>query len=141
MEIKETDLVALNFEYDLNEARKNFLLRMEISGFEASYPGPKELQIDIDSEESKEIFLYNFAMINRNTNWKLTYKCTPSKSGHPCEHIRIQLPFEITDWERIAWQASLGSDTRRELLSCLRKARGDLFPSLLVEVQKNPSVF
>lgn len=51
----------------------------------------------------------------------------------PARHIRIQLPWELTDWERIAWQAALGSDPVRELLSCLRLRKGDAHPTMLIE--------
>lgn len=125
--------------YSINEAREDYIARMRAEGFEPSLPGPGELQIDIDSEDQHEVFARSFDILRRECciHHRVTLHAveTPSRSGLPSRHIRIQLPFEVDTWQRIAWQAALGSDPVRELLSCWRAKRGDEHPTLLIERQ------
>lgn len=124
--------------YDPNETREDYIARMEAEGFVVRYPDTDELYIDIDDEQQYAAFLKSWAIFERDMAGvqmlgKPTYTETPSRSGLPSRHIIVALPFEVTDEERIMWQAALGSDPVRELLSALRHQRGDVHPTLFVE--------
>lgn len=124
------------FEYDVNERREDFMARMISQGFKIVLPADNELQIDIDDDEQFEIFSRTSESFAKN--WWLdadmpVVEVHPSKSGLPSRHVTITLPFDVTPWQRIALQASLGSDPMRELLSAMRLMKGDIAPTLFVE--------
>lgn len=126
-------------DYDFNQRREEFVKTVEQAGYEVVLPEPHHLQIDIDTDEQYEVFRKSAACLARN--WKAlgfrkglpVVEEHPSKSGLPRRHITIHLPFEVTPWQRIAFQAALGSDPLRELLSAVRLFRGDEHPTLFVE--------
>jgi hypothetical protein len=122
---------------DPNITREEFIAQMEPLGFEPSYPADNELQIDLDSMAQQETFDRCFAILEReilDEYGKVPVKITtPSQNN---THTRVTLPFIVSAWERIAWQAALGSDPVRELLSCLRALRGDSHPTMLMEKKK-----
>lgn len=125
--------------YDINEARAVYIARMLAEGNKILYPEDNELLIDIDSEDHYNTFLNSFHILARECfeeyGQTLTWSEKESRSGYPRKHIYIRLPFEVDVWQRIAWQAALGSDPVRELLSSIRALRGDEHPTLLVEAQ------
>ena len=134
VELKEEEI------YDPNEARKEFVRRMEKEGYEVLLPAEDELFIDIDSAEQREIFERNFGILKNN--WRKEFNgpiptmesSKPSKSGWPCCHVVVKVPFPlVSDFHRIAWQGALGSDPIRELLSLIRCLNGDEHPTLFVE--------
>lgn len=129
------DTAAQQLEYDVNERREDFMARMVAEGFVIVLPKPNELQIDIDTDEQFDNFIR--ASESLAMNWWLETPCVvethPSKSGLPSRHITITLPFDVDPWQRIALQASLGSDPMRELLSSIRLMKGDVAPTLFVE--------
>lgn len=107
------------------------------SGYRVDTPLANELFIDIDSPDQLEKFNTAVHSAVRNIedfgDWE--FHVTPSSSGGKYNlHIRIKLPFEVTDWQRIALQAAFGSDTMREFLSCCRLLFGDPNPSCFKEV-------
>lgn len=118
------------------EARKDYTERMMKEGFRIYYPEYNEITLDIDSEEDYQYFL---SMYNRLKADKLplfhdsTFIEQPSKSGLPNRHIIIRLnrSYILDDIERVAWQAVLGSDRVREMLSLFRIMGGDARPTLL----------
>lgn len=132
----------MTMRYDINEAREDYIRRMEAEGNTIVYPKENELLIDIDSETHYEQFVESFEIFKREIDaeycMSVGYTETESRSGFPRRHIRIELPFPLDTWQRIAWQGALGSDPVRELLSALRAHRGDVHPTLLVEKPKNP---
>jgi hypothetical protein len=91
------------------------------------------LKIDIDSEEQFRNFENAIQCIRRNHAFEFSVVYKVSRSGLPHQHITITLPFKVTPWQRIAWQAAMGSDPVRELLSAIRLQRGDILPTLFVE--------
>lgn len=124
-------------DYNMNELRESFISRMKAEGYDIVYPAANELQIDIDSDEQYAVFKQAIACVNRN--WEeigeVTYEEHPSKSGFPSRHITAKMPFDVEPWQRIALQAALGSDPIRELLSATRMLRGDIHPTLFVELK------
>lgn len=120
-------------EYDLNEARANYIARMEAEGNRVVYPGENELQLDLDSWEDHQRWQQARDVLDRNEiAYEVVYDAA-SRSGLPGRHIIIRLPGPVNPWQRIAMQAAFGSDHIRELLSCIRLMRGDDHPTLLVE--------
>ncbi len=132
---------------DASEEREKFIRRMKKEGKKVNTPRSHELFIDLDSEEQRRVFHRNFRTLLDNVdNLFLEPSATPtivynkpSKSGPPRKHIIIYFPLHeggFSDVERIAWQAALGSDPMRELLSLVRSVKGDAFPTLFVENRK-----
>lgn len=122
---------------DPNETREEFIMRMAEEGYIPRYPSPNELLIDIDNDTHWEAFVRSFDIFKREYPLEQSCKIYPSRSGLPCRHVIVQLPFKIDDWQRIALQAALGSDPVRELLSILRLQRGDAHPTMFIEKEEN----
>jgi hypothetical protein len=100
-------------------------------------PAANELFIDLDSLEATRDFLF-VRMPALKQVWKQAdFLMSPSpsgKNGH--NHARVTIPElkTLTDHERIALQAALGSDPLREMLA-IHNAR-DGYPYLSVLFEK-----
>jgi hypothetical protein len=119
-------------EYNINEAREFYINRMTNEGYITVTPESNELFIDIDTDDDYSLFQDQYKMLVRDVG-VVAMTENISRGGLPGRHIRIIMAFDMTDAERIAWQASLGSDPKRELLSMMRLQRGDDYPTLFVE--------
>lgn len=124
-------------DYDWDCPREKYIEQKEKEGFTIVYPEPNELQIDIDNSEQKRHFekvwnLIDIAIPNAY------FESSVSQSGRGV-HITVTLPFDVSNIERIAFQAALGSDPVRELLSIYRYSRDDEYPTLFVERKENGS--
>lgn len=109
-----------------------------------------EIQIDYDCEEIPEQFHKVLGILRqRFPKGHLNWKKYLSASGKHF-HIIVTLPEEITNQERILWQAVFGSDYMRESLNVLRLSQGfenpvKLFmdptkePERIVEVPERPN--
>ena len=128
-----TDIEDRAVDYDINQAREDYIKDRRECGYRVCFPADNELQLDIDSEEQYAVWKKAESIIARNAVFTAEVEEAPSSSGLPNRHIRIRLPFDVTPWQRIALQAALGSDPVRELLSCVRMLKGDVHPTLLVE--------
>lgn len=129
--------LAAEKPYNPDEERAAFIARMKAEGYDVVVPKANELQIDIDSEDAYTVFLDAVGMFIANGAVShLHYDEHPSRSGLPCRHITVRLPFELDTWQRIALQAAFGSDYKRELLSCVRALRRDEYPTLFVEAPR-----
>lgn len=103
------------------------------------HPSPRELFIDIDSEEAGANFDRCFEVFCKTNNATITRR-TPSPSGVPGRsHIVVCLERNVTDEERILLQACLASDPLREMLSLMRLRAGDEAPTIFFE--KKTKVF
>lgn len=101
-------------------------------GLEIIYPNEHELFIDIDSEEDYQRFKDSFEKLSWNINAKIK-RDTPSKSGLPNRHIVVEMPYYLNPLERIALQAILGSDPKRELLSYISLKDDAETPTIFAE--------
>lgn len=110
-------------DYDINEAREDFIKRMQDDGYAIVLPESNEIQIDIDTEEHYEAFLAAVEILERNNVFSFSVEEHESRSGYPCRHITITLPFAV----------ATNCHAARELLSSLRLLKGDAHPTLLVE--------
>jgi hypothetical protein len=84
-------------------------------GMDIVYPEDDELFIDIDDSAGLKVFQEGLPLLG---NLVLGYARTPSNGGGDHWHIKVKLSRKVDDTlERIALQALLGSDRKRELLS------------------------
>jgi hypothetical protein len=100
-------------------------------GLKVVVPASNELQIDIDTEEDYDLFLAHIKILLQFG--VAEFKSAPSKSGLPKRHVTVTLPYDLNHWQRIALQASLGSDRKREILSCIMVMAGDPLPTIFLE--------
>jgi hypothetical protein len=119
-------------DYDSNVDRESYIVQMKIGGFFVIFPEPNELFIDIDTDDDYALYADQYKILIRDIG-VVDNRESISRNGLPGRHVTITLPFEVSDVERIAWQAALGSDPKRELLSMVRYQRGVKHPTLFVE--------
>jgi hypothetical protein len=102
-------------------------------------PDAYTLQLDIDTDAAWELFIQRLAPtfiehVNVARIW-----WTVSNGGN--KHVYIRLKQRVTVYERIAFQAALGSDPMRELLSALRVRTGNSdMATLFFEKQNSPEI-
>ena len=102
-------------------------------GFDLVLPADDELFIDIDDAGAHLAYLDGLEALSRNGVKVEEIKRTVSPGGNT--HIYLRVPAEfgaLTPETRIAFQAALGSDRVRELLSLLR---------ILLVCDRPPTVF
>ena len=94
-----------------------------------------QLQIDVDHKSAKVRLPSNFkgmmGLLQQRFSLQKPLPFRATKSKGQGTHIVINLPIEIDDVERIAWQAAFGSDGKREALNLLRVRRNIKNPILL----------
>ena len=94
-------------------------------------PESNELFIDIDSESDVGVMSEMVRILRFNGVVVSVERVTPSRTeGH--YHAVVKLDRDVSAVERIAFQACLGSDRKRELLSLLR---------VVLELDRPPTVF
>ena len=110
------------------DSRDAFVYAKE-HGLDVRYPMANELFIDIDDKRSYKVFEENYTLIEGTTG------CMPAPSRRKKDgmHIVVTLNRNVTPIERIALQAALGSDPRREAHSLRRYFAGDPLPTLFFE--------
>lgn len=113
-----------NSQRALDEAQKDNL--------NVVFPMANQLQIDIDNEHSYAVYQKMFEIIDRHYGVRSTSD-KPSRSGLPKRHITLTLNQNVTNMERIALQACMGSDRVREILSVVQEASGDPHATLFLE--------
>lgn len=116
------------YDYDPYQLAKDYGLKVVL-------PAENELQLDIDTPEQMAQYeaqlplLRNFMMVRET-------KRTKSFSGN--DHIYLACPgLTFTPSERIALQAALGSDPKRELLSMARAKFSNKPATLFFEVDES----
>ena len=106
-------------------------------GLDVKVPSPNELFIDIDDEKGMYHFNENWPLMADIFGGILRAEITPSRRKPEGKHIVATLPRNVTPIERIALQAALGSDPRREAHSLRRYFAGDPLPTLFFEKRKD----
>lgn len=95
-------------------------------GLIAVFPRDDELMLDIDRPYCGQI-----AELVNKENWDImlerikvkSFLITRSKSGNA--HIYVWIDRVLDEFSRVALQACLGSDSKREILSWMRRADGE----------------
>ena len=136
--IFNSDLETKDIKYDptgnpnsarvLDEAARN--------GLAVRFPKDNELFIDIDNDHSFEMFKKQLDILKKYVGVLSAggyYTCTPSKSGLPKRHVVVTLRDSVTEVERCALQAMMGSDRVRELLGYVQAKNNDPHPTLFIE--------
>lgn len=107
--------------------------RAEEKGLVVRHPKANELFLDIDTPEQFAVFTRNVEVLKKFKPVKAVID-DPSSSGAPGRrHVTVVLEEDITKVERVAFQAALGSDPMREMLSLARIAVNDAHPTLFFE--------
>lgn len=116
---------------EYTESVGDYVHRMGELGYEVITPAVDQLLVDIDDQESLDRF---YKIIDRIAidYPSIRFIVTASNSGLPHAHAVVRMPWAITDVERIAWQAILGSDPIREFLSLKRVYNNESPATLLV---------
>lgn len=100
-------------------------------GLDVVYPEKDQLLLDIDSDADATWMEQMLDVLRENGAEVSVEKTTTSKSGNL--HVYIRMGRDLTPIERVALQACLGSDRKRELLSVLRIWYTDRAPTVLFE--------
>lgn len=113
----------------INKARKRGLIIVE--------PKPNELQIDLDGARALHVYGRQFYLLKQQgitKGWK--EKIAPSKGGGQRVHVTITTPKPIGKFLRVAFQAVLGSDIKRESFNLCRVLKRNKYPIVFFEVEK-----
>jgi hypothetical protein len=110
------------------------------NGLEIVIPGPKELFIDLDSEQSYELFKNQLEVLQQFFEAGIA-RDEPSRSGLPHRHIVVTVAVPKnegtngvpSEMEKMALQTMLGSDRRCEILRYMRWRQHDPHPTLFLE--------
>lgn len=83
------------------------------------YPSERELFVDIDSEDDLVRFRAHFTLLSEQPDLLAGFSVVDSPSGLPGhKHVTVRMRRPVASpLERLALQAMLGSDLKRELLS------------------------
>jgi hypothetical protein len=103
------------------------------NNLEVRFPKLNELFLDIDSATHLDTFFRNFDLAKAVFGLDITYTSSPSRRKPDGSHIVVTLSRDITNIERLLWQAILGSDLRREAHSYRNMQRGEERPTLFFE--------
>lgn len=104
------------------------------NGWDCIVAGDSELFVDLDTKESIEAFPALYELFLQLFPDSVIMRQTPSKSGVG-QHVYVRLKYAMAATERIAAQAALGSDGKREMLSLIRAMTGDPEPVLFFELK------
>jgi hypothetical protein len=107
-------------------------------GYMVTFPKSNQLFIDIDSDLDYAKFMEIWELLISVTNGAARFAESISKSGVPHKHIVVDLPFDVTELERIAFQAIMGSHNARELFNLVNLTNGDNNPTLFFEKNNEP---
>ena len=102
----------------------------EDKDWEVVIAGDYMLMLDFDQPDLPPGFLPNLEILEQAVRQTVQFTTTNSRSGN--KHVIVHLPFAMPIFERIAWQAALGSDPKREALHLLAVSLDEQSPIVLV---------
>lgn len=124
--MSEEGIVDHSSQFSLDFARKE--------GLRVVVPTATQIQIDIDNDADYARYTQAYDMLRDLRIYaKLNASERPSRNGGEGRHITIDLGDDVTPIERIALQAIMGSDFKRELFSLSRVKDGEAIPTLFYE--------
>ena len=109
------------------------LQRARQSGWKVVQPLPNQLQLDLDGARALRRYGMQYSILRRQgltKGWRERVK-ESKKRGHV--HVVITMPSAVSDLERVALQAVLGSDIKREAFNYCRVKRRNKYPIVLFE--------
>ncbi len=123
IQCNEDDHAAEEYDEDFIDPKKLAAQRKQLVEFAL----PHELLIDLDSEESLQLFLRRIAestngrFIVASEGWSVTEACVrPSKTeGHYHAKVNVDVPI-ADDYQKIIMQMFYGSDPIRETMNLKR---------------------
>jgi len=117
--------------YDFNASTPERLIaKAAETGRSVVTPNHDQLFIDLDSEEALDTFRSQMEIFQRSEH--MIWQVHPSKTpGH--YHAKVTLRRFVVGFERVALQAALGSDRKRELLAILQAKDGMPGPNVFFE--------
>lgn len=101
-------------------------------GLAVVLPKRNQLLIDLDSDSHERVFEHMVDVLRSNGVSVVVDRITESAGGNKHAYVTFYGVGEISKEMRVALQASMGSDRKRELLSALR---------ILKKTRKEPTVF
>lgn len=110
--------------------------------FEIVLPRPNQLMVDYDVHDMPERFQEALDMLTQafcEIGARLLYRISRSRHGNL--HVLIDLPRDIGDIERVAWQSVFGSDFKRDGISLMSIARQIKNPVLFFERKGQQPIF
>lgn len=129
---------ALNRGFAQEEARKH--------GLEIVEGDERTLQLDFDQGADYQQFINIRAprmiqFLKGNMVQRVWFtESRSSTAENPKKHVYVRLSKAVTDTERVALQATLGSDPTREFLNLMRIVEGSDQPVLFFEVPGAPEI-
>lgn len=116
----------------INSTRKRGLRIVE--------PRANEIQIDLDNARALRVYARQYFLLEQHgitTGWR--ERMTTSKSGGSRVHVTITIPKGIDNVKRVAFQAILGSDLKREAFNLCRVIKRNRYPIVFFERSKATS--
>lgn len=128
MPLCEEALKAVEYLPSSEEALKNAKKNRQ----KVRTPAEDELLLDFDNSVDYDFFEKQLSVLGQY--WGVEkHEQYPSISGKPGHlHVIVKLKAKVTPLERIALQACLGSDRKRELLGIVMLHNHDPFPTFLI---------
>lgn len=122
-----------------DSSKDPFTAAME-QGLDVVVPQPDELFIDLDNDADIAHFKLTLPILQRFCE-AVEYRRTISKGGNLHAYVRVKWPVALHPATRIALQACLGSDRKRDLLSLIELTQGTPWPTVVFfEVPNTESV-
>ncbi len=122
-EDRDYDFWTIKSEHAFKEAGNH--------GYVVVLPEENQLLIDIDSPEALAVYEKNLPKFQMHVAVVLNEERKASRNGNT--HIYVTLDRNVDTAERVMFQAFLGSDQTRELLSYVRIINDDPNPTLFIE--------
>jgi hypothetical protein len=129
----DLEIKAIQYDPNGNPNSDRALNQAKLESLEVKFPAPNELFIDIDNEHSFALYEKQMDIVKKYIG-ATDAVITTSRHGLPGRHIVVTLDRDVTELERIALQACLGSDRVRELLGFVQYQNNDPHPTLFLEL-------
>jgi hypothetical protein len=135
LELKCVDKINKGTEaqYDFFTISSEYAIKGLGADEQVVFPADNELFLDIDSPEAESVYNKNKEKFEMHIAYIVSERRVPSRSGNGHLHIYVTLDRDIATSERVLYQAFLGSDPTRELLSFVRIMNQDEHPTLFIE--------
>ena len=117
--------MSTKLQWGLTRARKH--------GWRIVEPKANQLQLDLDGARALRKYGMQFSILRKSgltAGWKELIKGSKKRSH---VHIVITMPKKIKNLERVALQAILGSDIKREAFNYTRVKKRNKYPIVLFE--------